>query len=147
MALPVWMLKDLQMRTSQKVGLGIMFSLGLIVVVFEILRTVVSESQTSFSEVAVFDIIEDCVALIVSSIPSYRSFQKTRRRQGTDGRYLDLKRSTSTNHTGAKLRLRDFGSEDASDTSGFQNELSVFGSEHAVIDTGASISIPERTHI
>ena len=52
MTLPIYMLLGLQMRKGQKAGLADVFCLDLVVVVFDILRTVESLVSRTFSGVA-----------------------------------------------------------------------------------------------
>lgn len=82
------------MRGPQQAGLAFIFLLGFIIVISEILRTVKSLGQSTFSEVAVYDIAENFVAIVVSSVSTYRSLVTIRRRRHrNDHRYAHLKSS------------------------------------------------------
>ncbi|KAG6988946.1 hypothetical protein G7Y79_00067g095610 [Physcia stellaris] len=89
--LPIWMLKGLQMHLRQKLGLGFMFSLAIIITVFDIVRTIKSEGQSSISEVAVYNMAQSSVAIIVSSVSVYRSFLSSHRQSKKNSYYLTLK--------------------------------------------------------
>ncbi len=69
MALPLWMLKDLKIRTRQKVGLAFIFSLAIFIVALDILRTVEAASENQ----ALFTVLEVNFAVIVSCLPTYRA--------------------------------------------------------------------------
>ncbi|KAL8860979.1 MAG: hypothetical protein Q9178_002492 [Gyalolechia marmorata] len=70
--LPLFMIYGLQLRTTQKVVLAGIFSLGLLIVAVDILRTVQSLRSGTFSGVALWSSLEVTVAVIVSSLPLYR---------------------------------------------------------------------------
>lgn len=72
MILPLYMIYGLQLRTSQKATLAGVFSLGLIVAIFDILRTVESLQDGTFSGVALWSSLEVTVAVNVASLPLYR---------------------------------------------------------------------------
>lgn len=91
MALPIYMLLGLQMRKGQKAGLAGVFCLGLVVVVFDILRTVESLVSGTFSGVALWSSMEVSMAVIVASLPPYRTLLGNKTRKGTV-RYLSWDR-------------------------------------------------------
>lgn len=68
MALPVWMISQLQMNVRQKIGLGFVFSIAILCVALDILRTVeaVAENQ------ALYTVIEVNFSVIVFCLPTYR---------------------------------------------------------------------------
>ncbi|KAI4110553.1 MAG: hypothetical protein LQ345_006978 [Seirophora villosa] len=72
MALPLYMLSGLQLRPTQKAILGGVFSLGLVVPIVDILRTVESLESGTFSGVALWSSLEVTIAVIVASLPLYR---------------------------------------------------------------------------
>lgn len=69
MALPLWMLKDLKIRSRQKIGLAFIFSLATFIVALDILRTV----QAAAGKQALYTILEINFAVIVSCLPTYRA--------------------------------------------------------------------------
>jgi len=81
MVLPISMLKSLHMKTSQKVGLAIVFALVLVIVAMDILRTVytlamdLTEGQDAN---ALWGILEPTMAVIVCALPCYHGFINVR---------------------------------------------------------------------
>ncbi|KAK4691594.1 hypothetical protein P7C71_g5434, partial [Lecanoromycetidae sp. Uapishka_2] len=69
MALPFWMLKDLKIDRSQKIGLGLIFSVALVCVALDIVRTVEAVAQHQ----ALYTIIEINLVVIMSCLPAYRA--------------------------------------------------------------------------
>ena len=147
MALPIWMIKDLQMRPLQKLGLGVLFSLGTIVIVFEIVRSVKSiQKSTTFSEVAVYDITEACVAVIVSSIPTYRSLLKSDRRR-KDGTYRYLKSSSKKSHgTADSHPLDEFHSASVDIYNTSRTELQPDLPRSLSTKQAEQLAVPERAY-
>ena len=141
------MLKDLKMRTPQKVGLAVMFSLGIIIIIFEILRTVKSLEESSFSEVAVYDIVEACVALIVSSMTYYSSFLTKRRRQRTDREYVNLKGSSSAGGRTHSYGLKAVRGGNNTENLGVENSSSLSESQDMEGYPGLSVRVPEHIHV
>lgn len=72
MILPLFMIWGLQLRKTQKAVLACVFSLGFVVAIFDILRTVESLRNGTFSGVALWSSLEVTIAVIVSSLPLYR---------------------------------------------------------------------------
>ena len=71
MALPLAMLKSLQMRTSAKVGLAGVFCCAFITIGFDILRAVETEKKGDIKgSTALWTNLESAVAVIVSCLPS-----------------------------------------------------------------------------
>lgn len=71
MALPLAMLKRLQMRTLVKVGLAVVFCFALIIITFDILRAVETETNGGTEgSIALWTNLELAVAVIVSCFPS-----------------------------------------------------------------------------
>ena len=75
MASPIWQLWKLQMATAKKLALGALFSLATIDVIFDILRTINSVDGGAVALDTVWDVLEPCVAVIVSCLPVYRRFR------------------------------------------------------------------------
>ncbi|MCJ1397191.1 hypothetical protein MMC11_000383 [Xylographa trunciseda] len=69
MALPLWMLKGLKMKISQKLGLIFVFSFALLIVALDILRTVEAISGNQI----LYTILEINFAVIISCLPTFRS--------------------------------------------------------------------------
>ena len=101
----VW---GLQLRKSQKATLAGIFSLGLVVAVFDILRTVESLQSGTFSGVALWSSLEVTIAVIVASLPLYRVLLTSKGRKylvsrGRMGRYNDI----SDGQTGVERKRSD----------------------------------------
>ena len=97
MAFPLYVLKGLQMQTGQKLGLASVFCLAILVVIFDILRTVFSAKSARGGAVrastALSDILEITIAVIVSCLPTYRTIltQKQKKKQRkTNGTYSNI---------------------------------------------------------
>ena len=73
MALPLIMLRHLQMSRSAKIGLAGIFGVGIITIVFDIVRTVETMTNTSLGSTALWTNLESTVAIMVSCMPSYRA--------------------------------------------------------------------------
>lgn len=69
MALPLWMIKDLKIDRTQKIGLGLIFSVALFCVALDIVRTIEAVAQHQ----ALYTIIEINLVVIISCLPVYRS--------------------------------------------------------------------------
>ncbi|KAL8952438.1 MAG: hypothetical protein Q9183_007387 [Haloplaca sp. 2 TL-2023] len=81
-ALPLTMLYNLQLRLSQKLTLAAVFSLAFLVAIVDIIRTVESLQDGTFSGVALWSSIEVTVAVIVASLPLYKTLISRKGRQG-----------------------------------------------------------------
>ena len=100
MALPLFMVWGLQLRKSQKLILAGIFSLGSVVAIFDILRTVESLESGTFSGVALWSSLEATIAVIVASLPLYRVLTSSKGRKSlmshvSIGRYKTM----SDDHT------------------------------------------------
>ncbi|KAF2638105.1 hypothetical protein P280DRAFT_91111 [Massarina eburnea CBS 473.64] len=76
MVIPLVMLSRMLMPTSQKLGIAFIFSLVLITIVFDTLRTVFTLSlRTDFiDENAVWSLLEPTIGVIVCALPCYGGF-------------------------------------------------------------------------
>jgi len=76
MALPIVMIRNLQMRTREKIGLGVIFALVLINVAFAVLR-VVFTTQSVFRKDSdmntLWTSLDPIVAVLVCTLPCYRN--------------------------------------------------------------------------
>ena len=95
MALPLFMVWGLQLRTPQKVVLAGIFSLAFVVAIFDILRTVESLQSGTFSGVALWSSLEVTIAVMVASLPLYRAFLSSKGRKSlishiSIGRYKNM---------------------------------------------------------
>jgi hypothetical protein len=90
MALPLRLLKALQVTRPQKIGLAVVFCLGLIIVAVAIIRMtqILGEARTDPAGLALWGLVESSVAVIVGSLPPLKSFmQKKLAKYGTAGAY------------------------------------------------------------
>lgn len=104
----VW---HMQLRKTQKTALFGIFSLGLVVAIFDILRTVESLQSGTFSGVALWSSLEVTVAVIVASLPLYRVLLTKKGRKylvsrGSARRYKDI----SIGQSGIERQRTDDGS-------------------------------------
>ncbi|KAL8678399.1 MAG: hypothetical protein Q9224_004984 [Gallowayella concinna] len=122
--LPMYMIYGLQLRTSQKVVLIGIFSLGLLVAIVDILRTYESLVSGTFSGVALWSSLEVTIAVIVASLPLYRVLITRKGRRsllsrlsmeryknmdesaggGTERKFLDTNRSSAGQGTVGTFR-------------------------------------------
>lgn len=73
MALPIWMLRKLQMRRSRKVGLAALFLIALIDVAFDIARTVYTVDGGAVALDTLWDILEPAIAVMISALLTYKA--------------------------------------------------------------------------
>ena len=79
MILPICFLRGLQMPLGRKIGVGCVFSIGVIVIVIDALRLAVGDGGGVISQAALYDALEPAIAVLVSCLPTYRSlFAPTR---------------------------------------------------------------------
>lgn len=92
MALPFWMIRDLKIRMSQKLGLAFIFSFAIVCVALDIVRVVEAVSQNQ----ALYTIIEINLVVIISCLPTYRTLlgigQRDRSQQSYPWRSLGRKK-------------------------------------------------------
>ena len=69
MALPLWQLKELHVKLRQKIALAFVFSVALICVILDIVRTV----EAIHSNQALYTVLEINFVVIVSCFPTYRA--------------------------------------------------------------------------
>ena len=79
MALPWWMIKDLKIDRFQKIGLALLFSVAIVCVAMDIVRTVEAVAQHQ----ALYTIIEINLVVIVSCLPTYRALLTIFHRQSS----------------------------------------------------------------
>ncbi|KAL8724255.1 MAG: hypothetical protein Q9181_006909, partial [Wetmoreana brouardii] len=131
MILPLFMLYGLQLRNAQKVVLAGVFSLGFVVAIVDILRTVESLNNGTFSGVALWSSLEVTVAVIVGSLPLYRALITSKGRQSLLSR-LSGERYKNTDTSPASTERKFFeskGSPIKPSVSTFRNDLETQDSE------------------
>lgn len=97
MAFPLYVLNGLQMQINQKLGLASVFCLAILIVIFDILRTIFSAKSARGGAVgastALWDILEITIAVIVSCLPTYRTLltqRKSTKQRKTNGTYSNI---------------------------------------------------------
>ena len=93
MVLPIWMLKGMQMKPKQKYGLIALFSMAIIIMIFEVVRTVCtirlySGSNKNVYVSLIFTVMEVNLAVIISALMVYRALFIARRKRNTGYRSL-----------------------------------------------------------
>lgn len=119
------MIYGLQLRNSQKAVLGGVFSLGFVVAIFDILRTVESLESGTFSGVALWSSSEVTVAVIVGALPLYKTLLTTKGRHSLLSR-LSSERYKNTDSSATSTERRFFeskGSPSKPSVSTFRNDL------------------------
>ena len=98
MALPLSMLRYIRRSTDQKLGLGLIFSIAIVTVALDIVRTVESISGGAFGYISLYCILETTFTVIISSLPVYRSLvsyiQKKYSSAATRGRLIYTEKRT-----------------------------------------------------
>lgn len=76
MSLPLRILRELQVSRAQKVGLGVVFCLGFVVIAVAIIRLkqIVGEARADPVGLAVWGLVESTVSVIIGSLPPLKSF-------------------------------------------------------------------------
>ncbi|KAL8688128.1 MAG: hypothetical protein Q9218_005882 [Villophora microphyllina] len=147
MVLPLFMIYGLQLRTSQKAVLAGVFSLGFVVAIFDILRTVESLRNGTFSGVALWSSLEVSIAVIVGSLPLYRALISSKGRRSLFSR-LSSDRYKTTDSSPASTERKLFGTKGSSEkpsVSTYRNDLETQDWESEK-DHGQPQHFP-RTHI
>jgi len=99
-ALPLFMLRGLQMPTSRKVGLAALFLIAITDVIFDITRTVYTVNGGAVALDTIWDILEPTIAVIVSSLPTYKALLRpTKKRKNTSYQNLTHSGAVTWNST------------------------------------------------
>lgn len=139
------------MRTTQKIGLAAVFSLGIFVVAFDILRTVFSIVG---AQASLWDSLEATVAVIVSCLPVYYVLM-TSRKPPTDKVHTDYTHQERLVHTQPSIELVDGHSAvdgARSEYANIQKDIAEhkpegsFSTASAFADESMKICPPEAVH-
>lgn len=87
--LPLWMLRRLQMPIGRKLGLAALFLIAITDVIFDISRTVYTVHGGAVALDTIWDILEPTIAVIVSSLPTYKALLRSAKRE-RNTRYQNL---------------------------------------------------------
>ncbi|MCJ1383475.1 hypothetical protein MMC17_006589 [Xylographa soralifera] len=104
MALPLWMLRGLRISRAQKIGLAAIFLIAFIDILFDILRTIYTVNGGAVGLDTTFDILEPSIAVIISTLPTYRALFMTRRRTETGSSFSNIKSSNISSNTKSARR-------------------------------------------
>ena len=126
MALPLVMVKNLQIRTTTKFGLVGVFSLVIFVIAFDILRTTetLGDGGTG-GRTALWTDLESAVAVIVSSLPSFAALLNRKKRDS-------VKRNTSP-YPARSLAMSDSAKHHASASGSTNRTIEVH--EYPTVDS------------
>ena len=102
MAIPIALLPSLQLDTRKKIGLGVAFSLGIIIIAAAIARMtqVILKEQVDLVGLALWGAVETAISLIVGSLPplkalitrgvkKYSTSKKSSQRYGSSGKHVN----------------------------------------------------------
>ena len=78
MILPWYIIRKIQISLARKIGLVVIFSVVLITIACDILRTIKSFDEGLFSDSALYTFLEVTLAVIVSCLPIYRALLRDR---------------------------------------------------------------------
>ena len=90
MAIPIWLVFGLKMSLSQKLGLSGVLGLGVIIIIFSVIRIIVTNTagrQPEISWLALWSSIESSVAVIVACLASFKVLLNSRKGSGYPGGY------------------------------------------------------------
>lgn len=106
MALPLPVLYNLRINSQQKMGLVVIFCLGLITIIFAIVRVIETNATKTHVDpiwLALWSMIECAVAVIVACLPSLKALIRT---GGTSKNYNSRGLSNTTANKKGAIRLR-----------------------------------------
>ena len=84
MALPLWMLRNLQIQRSRKISLTAMFLIVTVIIVVDLVRAVDTTSGPATSPLELlWTVIEPAIAVIISALPTYKALLGRARRNRT----------------------------------------------------------------
>lgn len=69
------------MSTSRKVGLAAIFLLAVVDIIFDITRTIYTVDGGAVTLYPIWDILEPTIAVIVSSLPTYKALSRVSRKK------------------------------------------------------------------
>lgn len=90
--LPLWMLHGLKISKTRKIGLAALFSIAMMDIAFDVVRTIFTLLLFRHSNAAgaeVWDVLEVVVA-VLSSLPTYRSFPGLIKQKKNEGLAEDI---------------------------------------------------------
>ena len=138
MLLPIWMLRGLQMKPKQKYGLAALFSMAVIVMIFELVRTVLtidtqSGSNKNVYTALIFTVLEVDLAVIISALMVYRT--------------LFRKRNTGYRSLPRPARMRSYPTTNGSAQIGDDRELYIPASSSELFGSSSFIARPNASFL
>jgi hypothetical protein len=105
MVLPLFMLHQIRIRRSQKIGLAMLFCIVFVTIALDILRTVQSLPGGSFSGSILYGILENAFTVIISCVPTYRAlFGIERKAKANEYAHWNWsRRKTGANNSGTDV--------------------------------------------
>lgn len=109
MALPIAVLPSLQLDKKKKIGLGVVFSLGVIIICVAIIRMsqVIVKKQVDLIGLAIWGAVETATALVVGSLPALKGLLTRSIKKYTNSR---SGRTDPTDYSSRTSQRRGFGS-------------------------------------
>jgi len=97
------MLRGLQMPLSRKIGLAALFLIAITDIVFDVTRTVYTVDGGAVALDTIWDILEAIIAVIVSSLPTYKALLgPMKRRKGSSYKNMKHNDTATLNGTGTR---------------------------------------------
>ncbi|KAH8816603.1 hypothetical protein F5884DRAFT_776774 [Xylogone sp. PMI_703] len=152
MILPLQLLWGLRVSNKQKVGLGAIFSLGLVIVIFaiirmvEVVRAISHRSPSADVSLSLWSILESAVACIVCSLPALKVWLISKR----DRNYASP--STSRNKTGvtkrSHIRLYDLQADGGPNGAsvGYNSDVALHLGSNGITKIQEVSVVSERVH-
>lgn len=140
MALPLAMLKRLQMRMPLKIGLAGIFCLAFITIGFDILRAVETETKGGVKgSTALWTNLESAVAVVVSCLPSFTALFSPKNKRNNGRKYVPYKQRSLAISDTAKLCMSARGSVG----SGFSGHASAVEElDKCLVTSNSSMFVP-----
>ncbi|RFU31558.1 hypothetical protein B7463_g4771, partial [Scytalidium lignicola] len=153
MILPIQLLWGLRVPNKQKVGLGAIFSLGLVIIIFaiirmvEVVRAISHRSASADVSLSLWSILESAIACIVCSLPSLKVWITSTR----DKNYAS--QSTSRNNKagvtkGSHIRLYDLQADGGPNgvSVGYNSDVALHISGNGITKIQEVSVVSERVH-
>ncbi|KAJ4130249.1 hypothetical protein NW768_007232 [Fusarium equiseti] len=119
MALPIAVLPSLQLDKKKKIGLGVVFSLGVIIITVAIIRMsqVIVKQQVDLVGLAIWGAVETATALVVGCLPALkgllsRSIKKYKSSRSGRSNPTDYSTSQNRRGVGSSLTPKDITGSD-----------------------------------
>ena len=140
MALPLAMLKRLQMRTTLKIGLAGIFCFAFITIGFDILRAVETDTKGGVKgSTALWTNLESAVAVIVSCLPSFTALFSPKNKRNNGRKHVPYKQRSLAISDTARLCM----SAGSSVRSGFSGHApTAKGPDKYLVTSSSAMFVP-----